>query len=156
MSPLGASTKSESAVILEKEKRFEIRRVLATVRSAITGHAKLDELVLTAFGAQRRGDGRWRIGGNDDVYLHRDFTKVTQSIDAALAVGEEVLPGWSWSLLPMDATLWTSTDAVLQERLPRIKVTADAMTTPLAICAAALRAILALDSALVARKSEPV
>lgn len=132
---------------MDLETRTDIRRVLLIVEHATNGHDELDRHVLSVCGARKMPSGRWRIGQGDGVQLTPEFAKVTQSVDAALSLREEVLPGWSWSLLPMDATLWTSTDSVLQERLPRVKVTADAMTTPLAICAAVLKAMLALADA---------
>jgi hypothetical protein len=132
---------------MDPEKRTDIKRVLLIVQHAINGHDELDEHVLIACGARKTPGGRWRIGEGAGTQLMPYLAKVTQSVDAALSLREEVLPGWSWSLLPMDATLWTGTDAVLQERLPRVKVTADAMTTPLSICAAILKAMLALADA---------
>lgn len=130
---------------MDLEKRTEIKRVLLIVEHAITGHRELDEHVLVACGGKIHAGGQWSIG--DDIRLHPPLCRFTQSVDAALSLREEVLPEWHFKILMCDATLWASADSVLQDRLPSLNVTADAMTTPLAICAAILKALLALAEA---------
>lgn len=135
---------------LTPEKRLEIKRVRLIVENAANGYSELDEHVLRACGAEKVpnnfGRHRWRIH-EVGIHLAPEMTRVTQSIDAALSLREEILPGWDFKLLRCDATLWTSTDAVLQEKLPRVEVDAAAATLPLAICAAILKALSALADA---------
>jgi len=121
--------------------------VLLIVESASIGHDELDKHVLVACGARKMPSGRWRIGEGDGVQLTTDFAKVTQSVDAALSLLEDVLPGWNFRLLRCAAKLQTSTDAVPQDRLPNLVVSADAATLPLAICAAILKALPVLADA---------
>lgn len=133
---------------MNTEKRIEIERVLLVIENSANGHDELDGHVLEACGAQKTPHGRWHIGNAAGVRLAADMARVTQSVDASLSLCEEVLPRWDFKLLRCDATLWTGTDTVLQGRAAEhIAVMAYAATLPLAICAAILKARLALADA---------
>jgi hypothetical protein len=67
------------------------------VRTALRGNQALDETVLSALGfkvVQDVGGPRW-VGPEGGLRID---SRVTSSIDAAVALVERVLPGWEWQI----------------------------------------------------------
>lgn len=131
--------------------------LVARLEGACEGSRELDGLIARCFGWHRveprharnkaggwiapedflgvNSDGSPRLDSLRGTDIHRDPPRLSQSLDAALALAERVLPGWCGVMNTYDRS-------ILFARSPSdmLAKTSKASTLPLAICIAILRA----------------
>ena len=144
----------------------DIEGLIERLEAATVGSRELDGVLARHFGWHRveprhtrskgggwiapedfmgvNSDGSPRLDGLHGTEIHRDPPRLSQSLDAALALAERVLPGWVWEIrLDADggsvqgAPVWWFEGLAAPDEGG---VSADAKTAPLALCIAILNA----------------
>lgn len=70
-----------------------MRELIERLENADEGSLELDKAILMSFGFTWRGMNYWH---HDNSTMWRGPTFFTRSLDAAVALVEQVLPGWTW------------------------------------------------------------
>lgn len=111
------------------------------LREAAAGSRELDREIWEAFGYttwQGEKDGKWWLAKEPELSATA-IPHVTGSIDAALALIEEVLPGWDWyrDPPPIQQTALVSPEGIV----PRMWYFSAHKSPALALCLALLSAV---------------
>lgn len=131
--------------------------LIERLEAASVGSRELDREIMVLIGGAQQvseaifygpGETVWYCGDYEDSAVDVPLPYVTTSLDAALALAERVLPGWTWDIAgprePITGTDDGRPSAALRLDADRPSLRIGTATTPaLALCIAILRAVAA-------------